>query len=323
MAEPTLSPALGADDYKALYGMLTSDDEGQRKQAQAMAGKLTSSEAQEFFDFQHAVHGPSPELHREDNSLLGAPPELAVAGALGIGGAVAKAGAAGASKLAAAGKAAVGMAAPAVKYEATKTVLEKLGVPSPMAVVAAMAMAGYKGGAKEAPAAAAEGSVADKVAKTLARTPQQITDEAISAGRAEGAARAVQPSPPPTVDMAGQPSILTPEATAGRLATVGEQVAAPVAPKVLNELAIEARRAKVTLTPSDYGGLILKVRSGSTPAEAVAELAASKVSPAEALAKSLGTPSDSAVADALNARYAKGELRTPSAELAKLMRSKR
>lgn len=307
MAEPKLSPALGADDYKALYGMLTSDDEGQRKQAQTMAGKLTSSEAQEFFDFQHAAHGPSPELHREDNSLLGAPPELAVAGALGVGGAVAKAGAAGASKLAAGAKSAAGIVTPVIKEEMTRRALESMGVPTVIAAPIGFLVASH-GLKPSARAAASEPAIAEKVAATLAKTPEEITEGAISAGRAEGAAKVAAKSP-----------------AAPPLASVGESVTAAAPQKTLNEIALAARRlpTPLQLTPSDYPGLVLKVRSGATPAEAVAELAASKVSPAEALAKSLGTPSDEAVSDALNARYAKGELKTPSAELAKLMRSKR
>lgn len=42
--------------------------------------------------------------------------------------------------------------------------------------------------------------------------------------------------------------------------------------------------------------------------------------PAAELAAKLGTPSDSAVSDAINARYAKGELKTPSAGLAQQMK---
>ena len=172
--------ALGPDDYKMLYGMLTSGDEGQRKQGLQLSSKLTPNEAQSFFDFQHAAQGSNPELNRQDNSLLGMPPELAVASGLGFGSSMAQAAAGGASKAVAATKAAIGSVAPVVKYEATKTVLEKMGLPSPFATVAAMAVAGYRGrGAAGSP-----------------MTPQA----------------------PPAVDMAGAPSAVSADAVATRLA---------------------------------------------------------------------------------------------------------
>lgn len=72
--------------------------------------------------------------------------------ALGIG-AVAKAGAAGGA--AAAAKNALSQATPLVKYEATKTVLTHLGIPGPLAGVAAAVVSGYKKGGAVAEAEAA------------------------------------------------------------------------------------------------------------------------------------------------------------------------
>lgn len=72
---------------------------------------------------------------------------------LAAGGAgIARAGVAGG--VAAGAKEALATATPVLKYEATKTILEKMGVPSSMATIAAMAVSGYKKGAKAAPPAA-------------------------------------------------------------------------------------------------------------------------------------------------------------------------
>lgn len=95
------------------------------------------------------------ERTREDNSLLGLPPELAVTSGLGIGRAVAGAGAGLASKAVAGAKAVAGQAAPAVKYELTKSALEGAGMPPSVAVPIALAVSGYQRGGKTARATAA------------------------------------------------------------------------------------------------------------------------------------------------------------------------
>lgn len=278
-----MADELGPDDFAALYQMSMSDDKASRAQARQLAEKLTADEAQRFFDFQHAQHGNNPELHREDNSLLGMPPELAAVSAVGVGGAVLKASASGASKLAAGTKAAAVAAAPQLKYEMTKSTLQAFGVPGPLAAVAAMAVSSYKGGEKAVPAAAGDADLASRVNRTLSRTPAQITDEAIAAGRAEGAAR------------------VAPQAAA----EVAPAVAAPVAPKVLNELALAARRNKIGLSKNDYDVLIPKVQAGASPADAVAELVAAK-NPAARLSSLLGTPTDEQMASDMAMRYANG-----------------
>lgn len=75
--------------------------------------------------------------------------------------------------------------------------------------------------------------------------------------------------------------------------------------KALNELAIEARRAKITLSPIDYNDLVTVVKAGATPKAAVEALASTK-SPSGELAKRLGTPSDADVAASVSRKNATG-----------------
>lgn len=147
----TQSAALTADDYGALYKMSLSPDASVRAQASSLATKLTPDERQQFFDFQKA-QTKGAELHREDNSLLGMPPEAVAAGVIPVAGAMGEAGSAG-LKAAAGLKASVAQAAPAVKYQVTKSALEHIGVPSPLAMAAAFAVSGYRSGARAAESA--------------------------------------------------------------------------------------------------------------------------------------------------------------------------
>ncbi len=93
MAEPFVGPqepALSHDDYQQLYAMLTSTDESQRKQAQGLTAKLTPQEEQEFFAFQRGTNKADVN-QRTDDSFLGMPPEMAVAGGIGPSGRLASA----------------------------------------------------------------------------------------------------------------------------------------------------------------------------------------------------------------------------------------
>lgn len=131
---------LTTEDYRHLYEMSISDDAPTRAEASALAKKLTPNEQQAFFDVQKQMH-PQGEIGRKDNSVMGVPPEMAVmapiAGARALAGVVGTGG-----KVAAGTKAAFGSVAPVVKYEATKTGLEKIGVPSSVATVIAAGVSG-------------------------------------------------------------------------------------------------------------------------------------------------------------------------------------
>lgn len=136
---------LGIDDYRQLFDMVTSGDSSIRERGSALSKKLTPTEQQEFFDFQKQAH-QGEGLHREDNSVLGVPPELAVIGGLGVARAVAGAGAGIVSKTLAGGKEIVSQGTPAIKYQAVKSGLEALGLPSSISTPTALLVAGYKKG---------------------------------------------------------------------------------------------------------------------------------------------------------------------------------
>lgn len=139
------------------------------------------------------------ESKREDNSLLGFPPELAVMGGLGVGRAMAGEGLSLAGRAAAGAKEAVTQVAPAVKYEAVKTGLEHMGVPTSVAIVIAMGVSGYKRGAKratgETATASADAASASRVESTPAAPARPSESGAQSASPRSSAAP--ESSPPP------------------------------------------------------------------------------------------------------------------------------
>lgn len=149
MPEPAAPPdvTLGPSDYKFIYDLLTSSEASQRQQGQQFAAKLRPDEAQKFFEFQHAVNQPDPNASPDRDMVkafgIGISPEMALgAGQAGraIVGAVRGTGAvAGAVEAAA-------QLAPTVKYELAKTALTSMGVPTPLAVLAAQAISLYRGG---------------------------------------------------------------------------------------------------------------------------------------------------------------------------------
>lgn len=102
---------------------------------------------------------------RQDNQVLGMPPELAVVAGLGVAKAVGSAAAGIGSKALAAAKGVVEQSAPAVKYEITKTGLRAIGVPASIAVPVAIAVSGYKSKGAVAPSAEAAEVVADVTPK--------------------------------------------------------------------------------------------------------------------------------------------------------------
>lgn len=217
---------LTASDYQMLHAMLMSDDEGQRAQAAGLASKLTPDEHKAFFDYQKDANKGKGERTREDNSILGMPPELAVLSGVGVGRAVVGAASGAVSRAAAGAKAVVAQATPVVKYEATKAALEHMGVPSPLATAAAMMIAGYKKGAKAEPAIAA----AEPVAAPAASAPGAPAP--VAAAPAPGAPPVPQAAPPSPQSGIAAPS-------------PGPSPAAAALPdqRALNEAALAARRA--------------------------------------------------------------------------------
>lgn len=130
-----------------------------------------------------APEGAGSDRARPDNSILGLPPEAVVVPALGIGRAVA--GATGAAPKVVAGvKAAASQAAPAVKYEATRTALEAIGIPPSLAIPVALAVSGYKAGAKPRAPRAPKATTAAPATSPAAVEP---TPAPQAAAAAEGA----------------------------------------------------------------------------------------------------------------------------------------
>jgi hypothetical protein len=206
--------------------------------------------------------GTRTDYDRPDNSLLGLPPELAVTSGLGIGRAAASEGLTTAGRVYAGGKEALGQAAPAVKYEITRTVLQGMGVPPAVAMPIAIAASGYRRGAKPTP-----------TAKTAAP------------------AAPVAPASPAV----SSPEVPVPAAVSGA------PVSAPVQPvpralspqRIQNELGIAARRQQVALTEPQYKAATALVAQGKSPAEAVTEIAsrtAAATPAATAATMSAGSP---------------------------------
>lgn len=183
--------------------------------------------------------GLKTDYGREDNSLLGLPPEAAVVPGLGVGRAVA--GASGLVNRGIAGATALGegVILPYAKYSATKHLLLSLGVPSPVAEAMAVIASGYRRGVR--PSAPSE--------------PAPV----------------VSPASP----VASSPAVPVPEVAPGVPARPAVQsVTRGLSPqRIQNELGIQARRQKVTLSEPQYKAATDLVSQGKSPAEAVTDVA--------------------------------------------------
>jgi hypothetical protein len=148
----TAPAPLTTEDYQALAGLLRSADAGQRAQGGALAQKLTSAEQQTFFDVQQQMTrvAAAGERTRPDATLGGVPPELAVVSGLGLGRAVLAPGLSLAGRAVAGARAVAEQATPVAKYELTKSALQWAGLPTPIAMGAALVVSGYRKGATAA-----------------------------------------------------------------------------------------------------------------------------------------------------------------------------
>jgi hypothetical protein len=148
-----VQPAAAAVDYTALAakaGAVSSAPAGPSAgtwEDRGIGGKVW-----------HPASGVT-ERSREDNSLFGMPPEFAALSGLAIARAVGAPALTAAARAVAGIKAVAGQALPVVKYEVTKTALEKMGVPSALSIPVAMMVSGYKRGGKAEAAAIEEGHV--------------------------------------------------------------------------------------------------------------------------------------------------------------------
>lgn len=209
----------------------------------------------------HPPAGSGDELHRPDNSLLGVPPELAVTGAVGVGRAMMGPGTGpgAASRLYAGAKEVVTQTAPAIKYEVVKSSLEAAGVPAPVAAAAAIAVSGYRHGGGKAAAGTAAATTEAGAVETAATTPRAPT---AAASVDPVAASPVAPAPPAA----------TGARTAAPSPTAGPQSWGPQ--RIRNEVGLEARRAKLTLSSEQLDQADALVATGMAPPAAVRNIAA-------------------------------------------------
>jgi hypothetical protein len=277
--------ALVPEDYHALYAMLTSGDEAQRKQGQALSAKLTPDEAMTFFNVQKGMGGS--DKTRVDNSVGGLPPELAAVGAAGVGRAMAGEGLSLGGRALAGAKSAVSQAAPLVKYQVVESTLSSLGVPKPLAIGLATLASGYR----MKPTSPGMPRLSDAATKGI--------DWGIEF---DPAAKGVA-STPPAEPIAPEPAAVTPAAAKTRLEMWREEAlaranatqapaaqpeppvaasSAPSAPpagkspqQILNEEAIAARRAALASrggTPPDVSGSPVPSTAGAATPQSPAGL---------------------------------------------------
>jgi hypothetical protein len=193
-------------------------------------------------------------------------------------------------------------AAPVVKYEVTKTVLEHIGVPTPVAVILATGASGYQRGrgaaaAEPRPAPALESvptpprPVGTSTAWTpgvLPRAPAPISEPtsvsvppiseptSVSVPPAAGVAR--RASAPAALGLPTEP--VTPR-SAPISPTPSESPGFGWSPqRIRNEVSLAARRMKVTLTEPQVQAAEDLVRAGKVPTAAVAQAAPAKVAAA-------------------------------------------
>ncbi len=246
--------ALGTDDYQQLHGMVTSDDPKVQARGQAIAKKLTPDEQQAFFDYQKQANAGKGERTRIDDQS----PEIlgAVAAGTGIARAVSAPGLSLVARGVAGAKATAGAVTPVLKYEIVKSGLERMGVPTPLAMLGAMAVSGYKKGA--AAPAATGASVAGEAAPAT-------TDATAAAASAPVGA----PAPAPGQPMAAAP--VAPPAPAAPAVAAPEAVALTPS-KIASSVWTAARDAKVQLTADQNKAAFDAIKGGAAPADAVASV---------------------------------------------------
>jgi hypothetical protein len=293
---------LTADDYKSLYEMLTSSETSRRQQGQQLASKLRPDEAQQFFEFQHAVNRPdvnaSPDRDIANVAGIGISPEMAL-GAGQAGRAVAGA-VRGTGAVAGAVEAATQLA-PTVKYELAKTALTSMGVPTPLAVLAAQAISLYRVGGATKTAAAESTSRTPPVSTPVQSAPP------VEPPPAATVAQQSAPPPPPAsgprpVARSVQEAQTSAPASRGPVPVQMPATRSPMAAE--SAIALAARRAKVPVTKAEMEMLVPPVVSGVAPETALAELVKRRAAPdaAASLARITGSMSDADVAAEIAAR---------------------
>jgi hypothetical protein len=279
---------LTEDDFRWLYSQGRSEDPQARAEVTGLVKKMTPTESKAYYEFQKAQTAPPSKdikvlgvpVHvvgdspRPDSNMVGtdsgagvAPEDALMTGMAVRGVTRAVSGATGAAgKVLAGAKSVASQAAPAIKYEVARGTLVSMGVPEPLARMAAMAFSSYTPGkgepASEAPVQAPK--TPPPVPAGIGRPNTLSTKGLTEILTAEN--RAAHPGPAP--DLA---AVLGPKAEPANPAPV----IGKIAPKVYNELAIWARRAQLTLTPEEEAAAAQLVAGGGvTPPGAVTAIKA-------------------------------------------------
>lgn len=315
MADEQTPAVLTAEDYQALHAMQMSDDPSQRAQAASLAKKLTSDEQRAFFDVQQTANKDAGERTREDNSLFGMPPEVAVLSGIGLGRAIGAAGLTAAGRAVAGLKSAGAQVTPIIKYEATKTALEAVGVPKPLATAAAYAVSSYRRGASSV--AEAETVGASHLDRSVPVQPGSLTQKQLSERILQGHGTPAPPREqlPPIAPRSVVSAAVSPPTTATGNPSLPDQ-------KALNEAALAARRAayQASRAPAADAAVPATFKPGVTPIK----LSAAEVAQGMKWAKE-GVPADEIMQriEASRAFAAQMNLSTPTVAATKFPKGMR
>jgi hypothetical protein len=204
------------------------------------------------------IHVPGEEKPRADANVIGwgsqgsgVAPEDLLGGGMAVRG-VARAASGGAG---AAVKAALAEATPQLKYELTKTTLERMGVPAPIAMPIALVVSGYRGNGKkpavpEAPPVAEPRVPANATGTAWSPAPMPTPRPVAEPTPSAVAPRAAAPAPPASASPSPAPSAPTP----------------PVGPSVLNAEEQAAQRLVQQGYPEDRARAALAAPSPSQSA---------------------------------------------------------
>lgn len=195
MPDVHIGPAAPPINYQALLDLIKSGDPRGLQAAQ----HLTADEQQQFFDFQQA----QPKTAEQRWGDVGNTEGLLTGAAIGPAGRAIASGVSGgggglAAKTLSGIKATITQAAPAVKYELTKSTLEHLGVPTPIASAAGMMVSGMRRGRAAAESTAAE---ATSPAEMSAAPPAPAASSA--SAPSAGAPPPATPVPEPALKILG------------------------------------------------------------------------------------------------------------------------
>lgn len=204
----------------------------------------------------HPPAGPDGRIpgegNRPDASFLGFPPELAAIAPISIGGAMAGEGLSAAGRAVAGAKAAASQAAPIIKYETTKSILEGMGAPASAATAIALAVSGYS--PRRAGASRAARATRGK-APTIPEVQVAPAGAPVAAGATPAPVAPVAPAAPVTVPLSPAVSGWSPQ-------------------RIRNEVGLAARREKVALSEGQLEAAdALVAKQGIAPHEAVRQVA--------------------------------------------------